>query len=1025
MHVVATGEQVFANSAWLDADTAMGLHPTPGYKKRAKLVAAAVYDYGDDASASNSAPSNLTGGGPRRGAAAVTVAKPAGGQNRFYPVKQFNYSNPFKNPGSYGCGWHTGIDVSVSYQPLFAVASGTISSTGSSGSYGNSIVLRVGDLDFRYAHLANVNVTKGQKVAGGQQIGKSGNTGNSTGPHLHFEMMSAGSGYQCEAFSDPVAWLKGSDKPTGGGTDAPAGSTGGAVINNSPANIPDRPDWIANLDGLNSDSAPGGTGTCPVATPSPPIEGANGAVGPFLLSAAAADQMRANGHDPQNPCQSAVFLSENLRIDRALTDAAQANNDRYNTPEEWTEFWKQAVNTTTLVTSPEADSSDCTAYPQGLGVAEKITWAVRCQASKKANGVYLVTSVDGDEMVTGNTTDAVARLADEAVDVAASFSRMGTATCSAQATYAGVFPLTRSDMANTKLDGDEHMDRCDAEDNIAVTAKLLIDAEAVPVNKRPTAAGKFQPMIGGWAAMPWVMHGTAGAFSTAGPSDGWQPPQECVPAVTSWMAEQTGADSPLRRSDLTLAPDKLNAAVKPGPEKDPRCAAPTTALFYQGVLNTLNQNSNNEGAVTDSGYDLALANVSHWVQMRANVSEGPAVARLSVDGTVRSLPENVDTYVDEQATPNPLGFGKEGPKAIAYSVSLAGGPKDRKWLPLTVTQGASCDVGDNGMSGPLPVSQNQRTNEKLVWAFLTDLGFTPESIAGIIGNLVAESGINPRSAEGGGGPGRGIMQWGYNGGAHGSNRFNALMAWAKKNGKDQWNIGTQLEWMVKEMKDYGQYKPISTQTNVVDAMYLFGRKMEAPNEAYAHWDRRSAEAKKSLARYGATPPTGGGGTSGADAPTTCGAAVTAASTLLETYASSMEALIGKRTLTENGASWSILSHCLKNSEYVWRKIGGKTDSKFAGKYSAVIAARAIQDAGKMRPYNKREGIPRGMLIFWDEGVGSQYGHVAVSDGKGNSVNNFGSSPPYINKTRLSSQSGGLLGWAEPSVYGTAPTGAKK
>ncbi len=57
----------------------------------------------------------------------------------------------------------------------------------------------------QYAHQSSLNVSTGQTVTGGQQIGLSGSTGNSTGPHLHFEVRT-GPSYGSDV--DPVAYLR-------------------------------------------------------------------------------------------------------------------------------------------------------------------------------------------------------------------------------------------------------------------------------------------------------------------------------------------------------------------------------------------------------------------------------------------------------------------------------------------------------------------------------------------------------------------------------------------------------------------------------------------------------------------------------------------------------------------------------------------------------------------------------------------------------------------------------------------------
>ncbi len=88
---------------------------------------------------------------------------------------------------------HTGTDFMADVgTPVYASASGKVVkvSTGWSGGYGNQIVIdHGGGRATRYAHLSKINVDIGQNVGKGEVIGLSGNTGRSTGPHLHFEVI--------------------------------------------------------------------------------------------------------------------------------------------------------------------------------------------------------------------------------------------------------------------------------------------------------------------------------------------------------------------------------------------------------------------------------------------------------------------------------------------------------------------------------------------------------------------------------------------------------------------------------------------------------------------------------------------------------------------------------------------------------------------------------------------------------------------------------------------------------------------
>ena len=74
-----------------------------------------------------------------------------------------------------------------------AADGGSVTKACYSGSYGNIIIINHGNgLVTRYAHCSKLLVNKGEKVYKGQHIAKVGNTGNSTGPHLHLEVLKNG-----------------------------------------------------------------------------------------------------------------------------------------------------------------------------------------------------------------------------------------------------------------------------------------------------------------------------------------------------------------------------------------------------------------------------------------------------------------------------------------------------------------------------------------------------------------------------------------------------------------------------------------------------------------------------------------------------------------------------------------------------------------------------------------------------------------------------------------------------------------
>lgn len=115
---------------------------------------------------------------------------------------------PYHQAGSsWSKGYHTGVDFPVpTGTSVKSVAAGKVVSAGWGGSYGYQVVIRHSDGRYsQYAHLSAISVKSGQSVGVGQRVGRSGSTGNVTGPHLHFEVRS-GPGFGSDV--DPVAYLR-------------------------------------------------------------------------------------------------------------------------------------------------------------------------------------------------------------------------------------------------------------------------------------------------------------------------------------------------------------------------------------------------------------------------------------------------------------------------------------------------------------------------------------------------------------------------------------------------------------------------------------------------------------------------------------------------------------------------------------------------------------------------------------------------------------------------------------------------
>ncbi|MFI1938779.1 transglycosylase family protein [Streptomyces purpureus] len=148
---------------------------------------------------------------PARPAKPVTkpVSKPRDTQQAGFsaPVSA-SIGTPYRKAGSsWSSGYHTGVDFPVpTGTSVMAVAAGRVVSAGWGGAYGYQIIIRHDDGRYsQYAHLSAMNVREGQTVGSGQRIARSGSTGNSSGPHLHFEVRT-GPGYGSDI--DPLSYLR-------------------------------------------------------------------------------------------------------------------------------------------------------------------------------------------------------------------------------------------------------------------------------------------------------------------------------------------------------------------------------------------------------------------------------------------------------------------------------------------------------------------------------------------------------------------------------------------------------------------------------------------------------------------------------------------------------------------------------------------------------------------------------------------------------------------------------------------------
>lgn len=136
-------------------------------------------------------------------------------------------------------------------------------------------------------------------------------------------------------------------------------------------------------------------------------------------------------------------------------------------------------------------------------------------------------------------------------------------------------------------------------------------------------------------------------------------------------------------------------------------------------------------------------------------------------------------------------------------------------------------------------STEKRTNENIVWDYLIDAGYSKVQVAGIIGNMWQESGVNPSRHESNG-IGFGLVQWSFG-------RRQQLESFAASKGKSASDIYVQLEFLVKELKEGKQLSgtyasQFANPYSVDEATEAFCWGFERPHKDHANMANRKAQA---------------------------------------------------------------------------------------------------------------------------------------------------------------------------------------
>ena len=105
-----------------------------------------------------------------------------------YPLKSIKVTSPYgyrRDPFTGKLSWHNGLDLRAKNEPAYAMMDGIVEKIGYDNRSGNYVTLRHGKFYISYCHLSSIIVRKGEYVYPGIIVGVTGNTGRSTGSHLH------------------------------------------------------------------------------------------------------------------------------------------------------------------------------------------------------------------------------------------------------------------------------------------------------------------------------------------------------------------------------------------------------------------------------------------------------------------------------------------------------------------------------------------------------------------------------------------------------------------------------------------------------------------------------------------------------------------------------------------------------------------------------------------------------------------------------------------------------------------------
>jgi hypothetical protein len=347
---------------------------------------------------------------------------------------------------------------------------------------------------------------------------------------------------------------------------------------------------------------------CQVANPTPDIggRGSQGS-GPYLINPAAAADMRSLSLDPQNPCDSSVFVT------RELVDEAKRVHSDPDAPE-WVPdgtakdqtnaraYWSKVIEVSGLFVDRSADPTAPCAVPppddpeKPWSISFKIISIWRCETTRMPE-LHLVT---GGKYVKDKFTytveadrgSATEMLVNEAMSVSYGAGKWKTDKCdNGKNERQGVFPMTKEEAAAAGV-----TDRCDVDKNITGAARLVLSVEKVPPEERPADLGMFQPMVGGWQKLGIAMGTDLELFSSVGPGTDFTASDACTAVMTRFLTSIAPHASAFATLEDPPEPDEVYGDWEPrltslvrahgltDPASDPACVVGSWAPGFNATL---------------------------------------------------------------------------------------------------------------------------------------------------------------------------------------------------------------------------------------------------------------------------------------------------------------------------------------------------------------------------------------------------------------------------------------------------------